>query len=57
MTVQDLIKWSLSPPASLYLAGVFLAGVLAGYVIRALISARRRAKARRRSRRHDFEGS
>jgi uncharacterized integral membrane protein len=57
MTVQDLIKWSLSPPAALYSAGVFLAGVLVGYVIRAFISARRRARARRRSRRHDFEES
>jgi len=56
MTVQDLIKWSLSPPAAL-LAGVFLVGVLVGYVIRAFISARRRARASRRSRRHDFEES
>jgi hypothetical protein len=42
-------------PPALYLAGVFLAGVLVGYVIRAFISAKRRARARRR--RHDFEGS
>jgi hypothetical protein len=57
MTVQDLIKWSLSPPAAFYLAGIFLAGVLVGYAIRAFISARRRARARRRSHRHDFEKS
>jgi len=44
MTVQDLIKWSLSPPAALYLPGDFLAGVLVGYIIRAFISARRRAE-------------
>jgi hypothetical protein len=31
-------------PAPYLLAGVFLAGVLVGYVIRALISARRRAE-------------
>jgi hypothetical protein len=42
---------------ALYLAGVFLAGVLVGYTIRALISARRRARALRRDRRHDFERS
>jgi hypothetical protein len=36
------------PPLALYLAGVFLAGVLVGYIIRAFISARRRARARRR---------
>lgn len=36
------------------LAGVFLAGVLVGYVIRALVSARRRARARRCQRRNDF---
>jgi hypothetical protein len=44
------------PPPALYLAGVFLAGVLVGYTIRALISAKRRARARRH-RRHDFERS
>jgi len=42
-------------PPALYLAGVFLAGVLVGYVIRAFISARRRARAGRR--RNDFEES
>jgi hypothetical protein len=42
-------------PLALYLAGAFLAGVLVGYVIRAFISARRRA--RERGRRHDFEKS
>jgi uncharacterized integral membrane protein len=57
MTVQDLIKWSLSPPTALYLTSIFLAGVLVGYVIRAFISARRRARARRRSHRHDFKKS
>jgi xanthosine utilization system XapX-like protein len=40
-------------PAPALLAGVFLAGVLVGYTIRAFISARRRA--RTRTRRHDFE--
>jgi hypothetical protein len=44
-------------PQALYLAGVFLAGVLVGYAIRAFISAKHRARARRGSRRHDFEGS
>jgi hypothetical protein len=42
-------------PASHLLAGVFLAGALVGYTIRALISARRRARARRCHRRYDFE--
>jgi len=39
-------------PASTLLAGAFLAGVVVGYAIRAFISAKRRAKARKR--RHDF---
>ena len=43
-------------PPALYFAGFFLAGVLVGYAIRAFISARRRAGARRGSHRHDFEG-
>jgi hypothetical protein len=42
-------------PAPYSLAGVFLAGILVGYIIRELISARRRARARYR--RHDFKGS
>jgi xanthosine utilization system XapX-like protein len=36
-------------PAPALLAGVFLAGILVGYAIRAFISARRRARARRYS--------
>jgi hypothetical protein len=40
-------------PAQALLVGVFLAGVLVGYVVRALISTRRRTQAR--DRRRDFE--
>jgi uncharacterized integral membrane protein len=43
------------PLPALYLAGVFLAGVLVGYLIRAFISAGRRARFRRRPQRQDFE--
>ena len=42
-------------PVPLFVAGAFLAGVLVGYVVRAFISARHRARARHR--RHDFEPS
>jgi hypothetical protein len=42
-------------PAQALLVGVFLAGVLVGYVVRALISTGRRTRAR--DRRHDFEQS
>jgi hypothetical protein len=48
--VQRVLDLDLPP---LYLAGVFIAGVVVGYIIRAFISARHRAKDRRR--RHDFE--
>lgn len=40
-------------PAPALLAGVFLAGVLVGYAVRAFISGRRRARAR--NRRYDFK--
>jgi len=56
MIVRGPHQMGLSSPL-LDLAGVFIAGVLVGYVMRALVSAKHRARARLCARRHDFSWS